>query len=83
MKRTLVELRKKASSAGMRGYSRLSKAELERLLERVVVWRGRAAHPVWFKEAEIALRRYKLPLDELTYEKVRQAIDLWRLDQEE
>jgi hypothetical protein len=35
-------------------------------------------HPPWFKEAEIAVRRAGLHLDGLTYEKIRDAIDVWR-----
>ena len=42
-----------------------------------------AAHPVWFKEAEISLRRYEIPLEALSYERVREAIDRWRYEQEE
>jgi hypothetical protein len=37
-------------------------------------------HPVWFKEAEIAVRRGDLPLDGLTYEGIQQAIDQWRCE---
>jgi hypothetical protein len=43
----------------------------------------RSAHPVWFKEAEIALRHYQVSLEGLTYERIRQAIDAWRAEQEE
>ena len=43
----------------------------------------RSAHPVWFKEAEIALRRYEKSLDNLSYEVIRQAIDAWRSQSEE
>src|ERR1043165_9216206 len=32
-------------------------------------------HPIWFKEAQIAVRRLSLPLDGLTYEIVTEAID--------
>jgi hypothetical protein len=35
-------------------------------------------HPVWFKEAEIAVRRQGLALDSLAYEAVKRAIDDWR-----
>ena len=42
-----------------------------------------AAHPVWFKEAEISLRRYDISLESLGYEQVREAIDRWRCEQEE
>jgi hypothetical protein len=35
-------------------------------------------HPTWFKEAEIAVRRKNLPLDDLTYEAIREAIEDWR-----
>ena len=35
-------------------------------------------HPKWFKEAEIAVRRAGIPLEGLTYEKIRDAIDSWR-----
>lgn len=38
----------------------------------------RHCHPVWFKEAEIAVRRAGVGLDELTYEKIRAAIAYWR-----
>lgn len=35
-------------------------------------------HPRWFKEAEIAVRRVKLPLDKLTYKAIARAISDWR-----
>ncbi len=35
-------------------------------------------HPRWFKEAEIAVRRARLPLDGLTYRSIVQAIEQWR-----
>lgn len=37
-----------------------------------------AAHPIWFKEAEIAVRRAGLDLRSLTYERIRDAIETWR-----
>jgi hypothetical protein len=44
---------------------------------------AQSAHPVWFKEAEIALRRYAESLEHLTYDVIRQAIDAWRSEREE
>ena len=41
-----------------------------------------SAHPVWFKEAEIALRRYEVPLGFLSYERIREAVDRWRFERE-
>lgn len=35
-------------------------------------------HPVWFTEAQIAVRRTGLDLDDLTYEDIREAISQWR-----
>lgn len=39
-------------------------------------------HPIWFREAMIAVRRSRLPLDELTYESVCTAITRWREERE-
>ena len=38
------------------------------------------SHPVWFAEAVIAVKRAGLPLETLTYEAIRDAIDHWRTD---
>jgi hypothetical protein len=38
----------------------------------------RKCHPRWFKEAEIAVRRAGLPLDQLSYPLIREAIETWR-----
>jgi hypothetical protein len=38
----------------------------------------RRCHPVWFKEAEVAVRRAGLDLGGLTYDTIREAIDDWR-----
>lgn len=40
-------------------------------------------HPVWFKEAEIAVRREALDLGELTYESIQSAIFDWRDERHE
>jgi hypothetical protein len=42
-----------------------------------------SAHPVWFKEAEIALRRSDRCLDTLSYDVIRRAIDAWRSERED
>ncbi len=39
-------------------------------------------HPVWFKEAMIAVRRAELDLTKLSYPVIREAIEDWRLDRE-
>jgi len=39
-------------------------------------------HPTWFKEAEIAIRRQPINLDQLTYFAIRDAIQQWREDRE-
>ncbi len=41
------------------------------------------SHPVWFKEAEIAVRRLGLPLDNLSYDLIKLAIDQWRRQRED
>jgi hypothetical protein len=41
------------------------------------------SHPVWFKEAEIAVRRLGLPLDNLSYDHIKLTIDQWRREQED
>lgn len=41
------------------------------------------AHPIWFAEAVVAVKRAGLPLESLTYEAIRDAIDCWRIEREE
>ena len=39
-------------------------------------------HPRWFKEAEIAMRRYKVPLETATYDDIRGAMERWRAERD-
>jgi hypothetical protein len=48
-----------------------------------VLTNPKAANPVWFKEAEIALRRYGVSLEDLTYENIREAVNDWRHERED
>jgi len=41
------------------------------------------SHPIWFKEAEIAVHRLGLPLDNLSYDLIKQAIEQWRRERED
>jgi hypothetical protein len=41
---------------------------------------ARECYPIWFKEAEIAVRRAGLPLDSLNYSAIKQAVDKWRCE---
>jgi hypothetical protein len=44
---------------------------------------ARECYPVWFKEAEIAVRRAGLPLDSLNYDAIARVIDQWRCERGE
>jgi hypothetical protein len=51
--------------------------EIAERISQILQSPGRA-HPVWFCEAILAVKRAQRPLDPLTYEVIRDAITEWR-----